>query len=112
MFLSVSETVNASEACVQSSTESRQHVTFPNHFLVPEALKTCLTFGSFDNFGPRERSSSGTGGDNNTSAALESSPGSDETATSRFVSICCLCAYQIIKLLFFSSRFLLFCFNH
>ncbi|OIW09502.1 hypothetical protein TanjilG_11624 [Lupinus angustifolius] len=81
----VSETVKAAEASdvhIQSSAEFKQHVTFPNHFHVPETLKAGLTFGSFDNFGPRERSSSGTGGDNNTIAALKSSPGSDETATS------------------------------
>ena len=70
---------------MQSTAESRQHVTFPNHFQVPETLKSGLTFGSFDNFGPRERSSGGTGGDNNTSASLESSPGNDETVTSGFV---------------------------
>ncbi|XP_061353171.1 GBF-interacting protein 1-like [Gastrolobium bilobum] len=73
--------LEASEACVPSSAELRQHVTFPNHFQVPKALKTGLTFGSFDSFGPRDSSSSGAGGDNYT-AALESSPGSDETATS------------------------------
>lgn len=34
-----------------------QHVTFPVHFQVPEALKTGLTFGSFDiAFGPRGES--------------------------------------------------------
>ncbi|CAL0309736.1 unnamed protein product [Lupinus luteus] len=77
--------VNASKASdvrTESSAELRQHVTFPNHFQVPETLKAGLTFGSFDNFGPKERDSSGTGGDNNTSAALKSSAGSDATATS------------------------------
>ncbi|RDY08097.1 GBF-interacting protein 1 [Mucuna pruriens] len=74
--------VSTSEACVQSSAELRQHVTFPNHFQVPEALKSGLTFGSFDTFGPSEKSNSGTGGDNNASPALESSLGSDEAATS------------------------------
>ncbi|XP_019426115.1 PREDICTED: GBF-interacting protein 1-like isoform X2 [Lupinus angustifolius] len=72
----------ASDVLMESSAELRQHVTFPNHFQVPETLKAGLTFGSFDNFGSRERHSSGTGGDNNTSAALTSSAGSDETATS------------------------------
>ncbi|KAJ1410819.1 UBA-like superfamily [Sesbania bispinosa] len=71
--------VSTSEACVQSSAELRQHVTFPNHFQVPEALKSGLTFGSFDTFGPSERSSSGTGCDNNTSPA---SLGNDEATTS------------------------------
>ncbi|KAE9591054.1 hypothetical protein Lal_00021491 [Lupinus albus] len=71
--------VNASKASdvhTESSAELRQHVTFPNHFQVPETLKAGLTFGSFDNFGPKERHSSGIGGDNKSSA------GSDETATS------------------------------
>ena len=73
--------VSTSEVCVQSSAELR-HVTFPNHFQVPKALKSGLTFGSFDTFGPSEESNSGAGGDNNASPALELS---DETATSRFV---------------------------
>ncbi|TKY57422.1 GBF-interacting protein 1-like protein [Spatholobus suberectus] len=74
--------VSTSETCVQSSAELRQHVTFPNHFQVPKALKSGLTFGSFDSFGPSEKSNSGTGGDNNASPALESSLGTDEVATS------------------------------
>ncbi|XP_061337604.1 GBF-interacting protein 1-like isoform X2 [Gastrolobium bilobum] len=69
-------------ACAQSSAESRQHVTFPNHFQVPESLKSGLTFGSFDTSGQSERSSNGTGGDNNTYPALESSLGNNEAATS------------------------------
>lgn len=90
VFAYVSETANVteistSEACAQSSAELRQHVTFPNHFQVPEALKSGLTFGSFATFGPSVRSSSGTGCDNNTSTALESSTGNDEAATSRSV---------------------------
>ena len=90
VFTYVFETANVteistSEACVQSSVELRQHVTFPNHFQVPEALKSGLTFGSFDTLGPSERSSSGTDGDNNTSPALESSIGNDKDAISRFV---------------------------
>jgi len=91
--------VSTSEACVQSSAELRQHVTFPNHFQVPEALKSGLTFGSFDTFSPSEKSNSGTDGDNNASRALEPSPVSDEAATSRFVIhmllMCFLYAYQI-----------------
>ncbi|KAK7299914.1 hypothetical protein RJT34_10743 [Clitoria ternatea] len=72
--------VSTSEACVQSSAELRQHVTFPNHFQVPESLKSGLTFGSFDTFGLSEKSTSGTGGDNN-SPASESSLGNGEAAT-------------------------------
>ncbi|KAG4961816.1 hypothetical protein GLYMA_14G012200v4 [Glycine max] len=71
--------VSTSEACVQSSAELRQHVTFPNHFQVSKALKSGLTFGSFDTLGPSEKSNSETDGDNNASPALELS---DEAATS------------------------------
>ncbi|KAL3036047.1 hypothetical protein AAZX31_02G283800 [Glycine max] len=63
----------------QPSLAELRHVTFPNHFQVPKALKSGLTFGSFDTFGPSEKSNSGAGGDNNASPALELS---DETATS------------------------------
>ncbi|CAK8539076.1 unnamed protein product [Lathyrus sativus] len=73
--------VSASEAHVQS-TELRQHVTFPNHFQVPEAFKSGLTFGSFDTFAPSERSYSVTGCDNSTSPTPETSPGNDESVTS------------------------------
>ncbi|KAL5101128.1 hypothetical protein RYX36_005455 [Vicia faba] len=87
----VSETANvtevsASEAHVQS-TELRPHVTFPNHFQVPEALKSGLTFGSFDNFGTSERSYSVTGCDNSTSSTPETSPGNDEAVTSSNQSV-------------------------
>ncbi|OIW02920.1 hypothetical protein TanjilG_29696 [Lupinus angustifolius] len=73
--------VSTGEASVQSSAEPRQHVTFPNHFQVPKALKSGLTFGSFDTSDPNERFYSGTGGDNNPSA-LESALGNDESVTS------------------------------
>ncbi|KAI4306244.1 hypothetical protein L6164_029536 [Bauhinia variegata] len=80
--------VSTPEVRVQSSAESRQHVTFPNHFQVPEALKSGLTFGSFDsNFGLRESSSSGPDGGNDEPPALESSLRSDETATSSNQSV-------------------------
>ncbi|XP_057725726.1 GBF-interacting protein 1-like [Arachis stenosperma] len=75
--------VPTSDACVQSLAELRQHVTFPNHFQVPKALKSGLTFGSFDTLGPNETSSSGADGDHNPSPALESSLGSDKDAISR-----------------------------
>ncbi|MED6218584.1 hypothetical protein PIB30_028022 [Stylosanthes scabra] len=75
--------VPTSDASVQSSAELRQHVTFPNHFPVPKALKSGLTFGSFDTVGPNETSSSGADGDNNPSPSLESSLGSDKDAISR-----------------------------
>jgi len=88
-FADVSKTANVtevstSEAPVQS-TELRQHVTFPNHFQVPEALKGGLTFGSFDTFDPSEKSSSVTGCDNSTSPTTESSSVNAETVNSRFV---------------------------
>ncbi|KAK4275288.1 hypothetical protein QN277_018400 [Acacia crassicarpa] len=75
--------VSTSEVCMQSSDESKQHVivTFPNHFQVPEALKSGLIFGSFDSEFDKEMFSR-TGGDNNTSSALHSFQGSDKTATS------------------------------
>ncbi|XP_050919094.1 GBF-interacting protein 1-like [Lathyrus oleraceus] len=73
--------VLASEPYAQS-TELRQHVTFPNHFQVPEAFKSGLTFGSFDTFSPSERSYSVTGRDNSSSPASETSPGNDEAVTS------------------------------
>jgi hypothetical protein len=100
VFADVSETadvneVSTSEVHVQS-TELRQHVTFPNHFQVPESLKGGLTFGSFDTFGPSGTSSSVTGCDNSTSPTLESSPGNDEAVTSRFV------IYMILMCFFFA----------
>lgn len=73
--------VSTSEAPVQS-TELRQHVTFPNHFQVPEALKGGLTFGSFDTFDPSEKSSSVTGCDNSTSPTTEFSSVNAETVNS------------------------------
>ncbi|XP_028771532.1 GBF-interacting protein 1-like, partial [Neltuma alba] len=76
--------VSTSEVCMQSSDELRQHVivTFPNHFQVPEALKSGLIFGSFDSDFDKKEMFSTTGGDNNTSSALHPSQGSDKTATS------------------------------
>lgn len=98
--------VSTSEVCVQSSDELRQQdiVTFPNHFQVPEALKSGLTFGSFDSdFGKSERFSK-TGGDNSTSPALHSSLESDKTATSRFVvNACFLVCILKFAILCFSS---------
>ncbi|MED6218585.1 hypothetical protein PIB30_028023 [Stylosanthes scabra] len=75
--------VPTADASVQSSAELRQRVAFPTHFPVPKALKSGLTFGSFDTLGPNETSSSGADGDNNPSPALESSLGGDRDAISR-----------------------------
>ncbi|KAF7831258.1 GBF-interacting protein 1-like [Senna tora] len=80
--------VSSSEVCVPSSAGLKQFVTFPNHFQVPEAFKNGLTFGSFDsNSGQKERSISGTGGDNKALLTLESSIGSDDTTTSSNQSV-------------------------
>lgn len=75
---------NAVEASSQvprdSSLSVAKHVTFPNHIQVPEALKNVLTFGSIDaTFGPRVDSVNGTGGDNFSIGAVESSQDTDET---------------------------------
>lgn len=109
--LYVSETFNVSEVstsevCVQSSDELKQNVvvTFPNHFQVPEALKSGLKFGSFgSDFGKRDGFSR-TDGDNNASPALHSSQGSDKTATSRFVvNVCCVVCLSTYRSLSLSS---------
>ncbi|KAJ7963582.1 GBF-interacting protein 1 [Quillaja saponaria] len=63
--------------------ELKQHVSFPNHFQVSDALKSGLTFGSFDsNFVQRGRSISGTGDENSSMPVLESSFGSDGSTAS------------------------------
>ncbi|XP_054818609.1 GBF-interacting protein 1-like isoform X2 [Prosopis cineraria] len=76
--------VSTSEVCMQSSDELRQHVivTFPNHFQVPDALKSGLIFGSFDSDFDKREMFGRTGGDNNSSNALHSPQASDKTATS------------------------------
>ncbi|XP_012071069.1 GBF-interacting protein 1-like isoform X2 [Jatropha curcas] len=62
-------------------TVTNGHVTFPNHFKVPEALKSGLTFGSFDvNSGPGTKNCNGNSCDINSTHATESSHGTDETA--------------------------------
>ncbi|KAM1204815.1 hypothetical protein EV1_005811 [Malus domestica] len=76
---------NAVEATSHLPHDSRvsvaKHVTFPNHIQVPEALKNVLTFGSIDApFGVRVDSVKGTGSDNFSVEAIESSQDTDETA--------------------------------
>ena len=72
--------VSNSEVCAQLSTELRQHVTFPSHFQVPEALKNGLTFGSFDSIiSIKERSGSGISDNNSTLPTVDSSLASDKT---------------------------------
>lgn len=89
-FCSVSKTVVTSEvvavaaevssrSTIESHVSDGQHVTFPNHFQVPEALKSGLTFGSFVvTFGSKVESVS-FGADDNIGAA-ESSEGSEEAS--------------------------------
>ncbi|XP_011038867.1 PREDICTED: uncharacterized protein LOC105135606 isoform X6 [Populus euphratica] len=60
---------------------SNGHVKFPNHYKVPEALKSGLTFGSFDtNSGPGAKCSNGIDGDINSMHAVELAHLTDETA--------------------------------
>ncbi|XP_034925139.1 GBF-interacting protein 1 isoform X3 [Populus alba] len=60
---------------------SNGHVKFPNHYKVPEALKSGLTFGSFDtNSGPGAKCSNGIDGDINSMQAVELAHLTDETA--------------------------------
>jgi hypothetical protein len=82
------------EAISQSPAElnvnDKQLVTFPNHFQVSETHKRGFTFGSFDsNIELSMKSVSGTGGNNSTLCAVESSQESDETAKepSRLVNV-------------------------
>ena len=82
-----------SEACVQSSVELKQHVTFPNHFQVPKALKSSLTFKNFDTF-----------------PALELS---DKSTTSRLIIhilLMCFClSYQLTDHSLFTSFLVCVC---
>lgn len=43
-----SESEAISVEAPESGVSNGQHVTFPNHFQVPETLRNGLTFGSFD----------------------------------------------------------------
>ncbi|GKV08496.1 hypothetical protein SLEP1_g20117 [Rubroshorea leprosula] len=62
------------------NTLDGKHVTFPTHFQVSEALKTGLTFGSFDpSFGLLMTYNNDTNGEINSVHAVESSQGSDVT---------------------------------
>lgn len=70
-----------SEPPAEVNVNDRQIVTFPNHFQVSEALKSGLTFGSFEStFGSSGKSIKGTGGDNDSSGVVESSQQTDQTA--------------------------------
>lgn len=79
-----------SEPPAEVNVNDRQIVTFPNHFQVSEALKSGLTFGSFEStFGSSVKSIGGTDGDNDSSGAAESSQQTDQTAKehSRLVNV-------------------------
>ncbi|KAJ8754878.1 hypothetical protein K2173_015390 [Erythroxylum novogranatense] len=55
-------------------------VTFPNHFKVPEALRSGLTFGSFDGSSVGTKVDNGNCGEMNSADAIESLSGIDEDA--------------------------------
>lgn len=83
-----------------------QHVTFPNHFQVPEALKNGLTFGSFDaNFGPKVESVSSFA-DDNMGASSEASGEASKEPSPRFVN-----SITYLSLSFCTSFFVLFSFG-
>ncbi|KAL5735604.1 hypothetical protein ACOSQ2_030392 [Xanthoceras sorbifolium] len=70
-----------SELLPESVVSDSQHVTFPNHFKVSEAVKNGLTFGSIDAcFGPATKYVNDASGEINSISAIESSHASDETA--------------------------------
>ncbi|OAY28320.1 hypothetical protein MANES_15G057800v8 [Manihot esculenta] len=70
-----------SSCLLPEQTVPNGHVTFPNHFKVPEALKTGLTFGSFDtNSGLGTEFGNSNGCGISGTHAIESSCGNDETA--------------------------------
>ncbi|GMI85200.1 hypothetical protein HRI_002189200 [Hibiscus trionum] len=70
----------SSQLLADSNVCNGQHVTFPTHFQVSEALKNCLTFGSFDaSFGHVSKSTDVTNLEIN-SAPVETSQGVDSAA--------------------------------
>lgn len=70
-----------SQLLPESIVSDSQHVTFPNHFKVSEAVKNGLTFGSIDpSFGLAAKNVSGTSGEISSLRESESSHGSDEIA--------------------------------
>ncbi|KAK6230057.1 hypothetical protein QUC31_001575 [Theobroma cacao] len=70
-----------SQLLPDSNVPNGQHVTFPTHFQVSEALKNGLTFGSFDaSFGQGTKHDNSTSVEINSACPVETSHGSDETA--------------------------------
>lgn len=71
---------DSSQSLSTSSVPDGQHVTFPNHFRVPEAFKNGLIFGSFNaDFEEKAENTSGCIG-NDKSTVTETSQGSEEVA--------------------------------
>ncbi|XWS09625.1 hypothetical protein CRYUN_Cryun39dG0005800 [Craigia yunnanensis] len=70
-----------SQLLADSNVPNGQHVTFPTHFQVTEALTNGLTFGSFDaSFGKGTKHNNVTSMETNSACPVETSQGSDETA--------------------------------
>ncbi|XWS11386.1 hypothetical protein CRYUN_Cryun38cG0079400 [Craigia yunnanensis] len=70
-----------SQVLADSNVSNDQHVIFPTHFQVSEALKNGLTFGSFDaSFGQEMKPDNVTSLEINSVCPVEASQGSDETA--------------------------------
>ncbi|OMP06939.1 UBA-like protein [Corchorus olitorius] len=70
-----------SELIPDSNVSNGQHVTFPTHFHVSEALKNGLTFGSFDaSFGQGAKHDNGSSVEVNSACPVDSSQGGDEAA--------------------------------
>ena len=70
-----------SQLLADSNVPNGQHVTFPTHFQVTEALTNGLTFGSFDtSFGQGTKHDNVTSMEINSACLVETSQGSDEIA--------------------------------
>ncbi|KAG8502868.1 hypothetical protein CXB51_000680 [Gossypium anomalum] len=70
-----------SQLLADTNFPNGQHVTFPTHFRVSEALTNGLTFGSFDaSFGQVTRHGIGTSAEITPAYPIETSQGIDETA--------------------------------
>ncbi|KAK8638408.1 hypothetical protein V6N13_136835 [Hibiscus sabdariffa] len=71
----------SSQLLAGSNVHNGQHVTFPTHFQVSEALKNGLTFGSFDaSFGQVSKHTNVTNLEINSARPVETSQGVEDTA--------------------------------
>ncbi|KAK8497617.1 hypothetical protein V6N11_073760 [Hibiscus sabdariffa] len=71
----------SSQLLADSNVCNSQHVTFPTHFQVSEALKSGLTFGSFDaSFGQVSKPTNVTNLEINSASPVETSQGVDSAA--------------------------------